>query len=56
MRLVVQRVSRAEVRRAEDGGTLGEIGPGLMALVGFGQGDGDGEVDWMAEKLCGLRI
>ncbi len=56
MRLVVQRVSRGAVRRSEDGEVLGEIGRGLVALAGFGQGDGDDEVEWMADKLCGLRI
>lgn len=56
MRLVVQRVTRGEVRRADGDGTLGEIDTGLVALVGFGQGDGEEQVDWMAEKLCGLRI
>jgi len=56
MRLVVQRVSRGAVRRAEDGTVLGEIDRGLVALVGFGEGDGDEQVAWMAEKLCGLRI
>lgn len=56
MRLVVQRVSRGAVRRADGGEVLGEVDRGLMALVGFGEGDGDDEVGWMAEKLCGLRI
>ena len=56
MRLVVQRVSRGAVRRADDGTVLGEIDRGLMTLVGFGEGDGDEQVAWMAEKLCGLRI
>lgn len=56
MRTVVQRVSRGSVRRSDDGELLGEIGRGLMALVGFGQDDGGEEVAWTAEKLCGLRI
>lgn len=56
MRLVVQRVSRGAVRRADGGEVLGRIERGLTALVGFGDGDGDDEVDWMADKLCGLRI
>lgn len=56
MRLVVQRVSRGAVRRADGGAVLGEIDRGLMALVGFGEGDGGDEVEWMADKLCGLRI
>lgn len=54
MRVVVQRVSEAEVRI--DGATVGEIGTGLLALVGFGPEDGEEELAWMAEKLAGLRV
>jgi D-tyrosyl-tRNA(Tyr) deacylase len=59
MRLLVQRVSRAEVR-VRDGSThqrvTGAIGRGLLALVGFTEGDGESQLQWMAEKLVGLRI
>ena len=34
----------------------GEIGPGLLLLVGFTEGDGDDALAWMAEKVAGLRI
>jgi len=59
MRVLVQRVSRAEVRvREADARTRvsGTIGRGLLALVGFASGDGEAQVQWMAEKLVGLRI
>jgi D-tyrosyl-tRNA(Tyr) deacylase len=35
---------------------VGEIGPGLLVLVGFKDGDGPEELEWMAAKLAGLRI
>lgn len=54
MRVVVQRVSRAAVRI--DGEVSGEIGTGLLVLAGFGPGDGEEELGWMAEKLAGLRV
>jgi D-tyrosyl-tRNA(Tyr) deacylase len=54
MRVVVQRVSRARV--VVDGVTIGAIERGLVLLVGFGQGDGEGECAWMAHKIAGLRV
>ena len=59
MRLLVQRVSRAEVRVRDDAAhprVAGSIGRGLVALVGFTEGDDDSQLRWMAEKLIGLRI
>ena len=58
MRLLVQRVSRAEVRIRENGDVrlAGRIGRGLLMLVGFTAADNDATVDWMAEKVAGLRI
>ena len=59
MRVLVQRVSRAEVRvrGSTDGDRVtGRIGRGLLALVGFTEGDGESQVQWLAEKLVGLRI
>lgn len=50
----MQRVSRASVTVA--GETVGEIGPGLLALAGFARGDNEAEVRWMADKLAGLRV
>lgn len=54
MRVVLQRVSRAAVR--VDGQTVGEIGPGLLALVGVAAGDDAETVDKIAAKVAGLRI
>lgn len=54
MKAVVQRVTMGRV--SVDGETLGEIGPGLVVLLGIGQGDGDEQARWMAHKLANLRI
>jgi D-aminoacyl-tRNA deacylase len=53
MRLVVQRVTRASVREADE--LLGEIGPGAVVLAGIGTDDDASTVDRMADKLAGLR-
>ena len=54
MRVVLQRVSRAAVR--VNGEVVGEIGPGLLALVGVAEGDDAETVDKVAAKVAGLRI
>ena len=54
MRVVLQRVSRASV--SIDGRTVGAIGRGFCLLVGLTHGDTDATVDWMAEKVAGLRL
>ena len=54
MRAVVQRVSRAKV--TVNGETTGEIGPGLLVLLGVGQGDTRSEADYLVDKTIGLRI
>ena len=54
MRVVLQRVSRASVSIA--GKVAGSIGRGFCVLVGFTHGDTPVEVDWMAEKVAGLRL
>jgi D-tyrosyl-tRNA(Tyr) deacylase len=54
MKAVVQRVSRACVR--VDNQIIGETGPGLLALVGFGKNDAETDSDWMVKKLLALRI
>jgi D-tyrosyl-tRNA(Tyr) deacylase len=54
MRAVIQRVSRAQVR--VDGKTTGEIGPGLLILLGVGQGDTSREADYLLDKIINLRI
>ncbi len=53
MRVVLQRVSRASV--TVDGAVVGAIQRGYLLLVGFTNGDGDAEVEWMADKIAGLR-
>ena len=54
MRVVLQRVSRASVTIA--GRVAGAIGTGFCLLVGFTHGDTVSQVDWMAEKVSGLRL
>jgi D-aminoacyl-tRNA deacylase len=54
MRAVVQRVSRAKV--TADGQVAGEIGAGLMILLGVGKEDTPAVAAAMAEKLANLRI
>jgi D-aminoacyl-tRNA deacylase len=54
MRAVVQRVSRAKVTVA--GEIAGEIGLGLLVLLGVGREDSEANADYLAEKIVGLRI
>lgn len=54
MRLLLQRVSRAEVR--VEGRVTGHCGPGLAILVGIGQADDAATVEAMADRVVGLRI
>lgn len=54
MRALVQRVARASVR--VDGTVRGEVGRGLLVLLGATHADGAGEAAWLAAKLAGLRI
>ncbi len=54
MRAVIQRVSRAEVRA--DGRVAGQIGKGLLVLLGVGSGDSQKEADSLLEKIIHLRI
>lgn len=59
MRVLVQRVSRAEVRIREGDGSLrvaGRIGRGCVVLVGFTHADTEEQLRWMAEKVVGLRV
>jgi D-tyrosyl-tRNA(Tyr) deacylase len=51
---VLQRVLNASV--AVDGRIVGQIGPGLVALVAITKADGADQIAWMARKLTGLRI
>lgn len=54
MRAVVQRVSRGKVTVNEQ--ISGQIGPGLLVLLGVGQDDAEADADYLAEKIAGLRI
>jgi len=54
MRAVIQRVSRARV--VVDGKVTGEIGAGLLVLVGVGRGDTEGTAAAMVERILNLRI
>ena len=54
MRVVLQRVSSGSVTIA--GSVVGEIGSGLVLLVGFTRGDGEETLAWMADKVLGLRV
>jgi D-tyrosyl-tRNA(Tyr) deacylase len=54
MRVVVQRVSRARV--IVDGKVIGEIGPGLVILLGVGRTDTSSVAIAMSEKIANLRI
>jgi len=54
VRVVLQRVSRAEVRVSER--VVGKIGMGFVVLAGFAPSDGEDVLAWMAEKILGLRV
>lgn len=54
MRIVLQRVSRAEVRI--DGRVAGRIGRGFLLLAGFHSEDSEEALVWMADKVIGLRL
>jgi D-tyrosyl-tRNA(Tyr) deacylase len=54
MRAVVQRVSRAQV--AVDSEIVGEIGRGLLVLLGVAHADTEADADYLAVKIAGLRI
>jgi len=54
MRAVIQRVARAKVTVGDE--VAGEIGPGLLVLLGVATGDNEAAADYLAEKITGLRI
>ena len=54
MRAVVQRVSRAQV--VIDGEIAGQIGLGLLILLGVGRDDTEVDANYLAEKIAGLRV
>lgn len=54
MRLVVQRVLRASVTVESE--VVGQIGRGLLVLLGVGRGDREEDVEYLSEKLLDLRV
>lgn len=54
MRAIVQRVSRAQV--TVNGEVVGEIGLGLLVLLGIGRHDSEDDAIYLADKVCALRV
>jgi D-tyrosyl-tRNA(Tyr) deacylase len=54
MKVVLQRVTRAAVE--VEGTTVGEIGKGILVLLGVEKGDTEKDAEWTAEKIVNLRI
>ena len=54
MKLVIQRVKNAKVD--VEGKTVGKIDIGFLVLVGIGEGDTEEKADYLAKKICNLRI
>ncbi len=54
MRIVIQRVSRAEVR--VDGQAIGRIGRGLVLLVAIERDDTRADLDWVSDKVLQMRV
>jgi D-aminoacyl-tRNA deacylase len=54
MRAVIQRVSRASVKVGDE--LTGEIGKGLLVLLGVARDDNESDANYLAEKVAGLRI
>ncbi len=54
MRAVIQRVSEASV--VVDEKTVGEIGQGILVLLGVQKGDTEESLKWLVDKISGLRI
>lgn len=54
MKVVIQRVSESHVK--VNGNIVGEIGKGLMLLVGIDENDTETDADWLVQKILNLRI
>jgi D-tyrosyl-tRNA(Tyr) deacylase len=54
LKAVIQRVREAKVE--VDGKTVGQIGKGILILLGVEKGDKERDADWLAEKIGNLRI
>jgi D-tyrosyl-tRNA(Tyr) deacylase len=54
MRVVIQRVTRASVKVADE--IVGQIEKGLLVLLGVAQDDTEGDADYLADKIVGMRV
>jgi D-tyrosyl-tRNA(Tyr) deacylase len=54
MRAVIQRVSEASCK--VDGNITGQIGNGFLVLLGVEDADTDEDLQWLAQKIIGLRV
>lgn len=54
MKVVIQRVSRANVK--VDGSITGEIGEGLLVLLGIEDADTEEDIQWLSNKIVNLRV
>jgi D-tyrosyl-tRNA(Tyr) deacylase len=54
LKAVIQRVGKSSVE--VDGNRVGEIGKGILVLLGVEKGDAEGDAEWLAEKIANLRI
>jgi len=54
MRILLQRVTSAVV--SVDGNAVGKIGRGYLLFLCVMRGDAEAQADWLAEKVCGLRL
>jgi D-tyrosyl-tRNA(Tyr) deacylase len=54
LKAVIQRVGKSSVE--VDGNSVGEIGKGILVLLGVEKGDAEGDAEWLAEKIANLRI
>jgi len=54
MRVVIQRVSEASVK--VDNEIVGEIGKGLMLLIGVDESDENTDADWLVKKILDVRV
>lgn len=54
MRVVIQRVTHASVK--VDGNITGQIGEGLLVLLGIGDADTEEDISWLSNKIVNLRI
>jgi D-tyrosyl-tRNA(Tyr) deacylase len=54
MKAVVQRVKSASV--TVDGKLISQIGPGLLCLIGLGEGDGESDIEYITRKILNARL